>query len=153
MQKDLKIGMAIGLVLMASVALWLSTRPSLSTKARMLHSQKETADEQLNLAPNSPNISSNEIIDGTETEQSDSLMVINKLQQPPQPNLPDTAAYEQAEKTKTQKFHIVREGETLSDISYKYYSSSGKWQKILDANRKTIEDANKLRPGTKLIIP
>ncbi len=78
----------------------------------------------------------------------------------PEPESPDspegfpkTAQYEQTEKIKTQKFHIVREGETLSKISNKYYGSAGKWQKILDANRDTIKDPNKLIPGTKLIIP
>ncbi len=71
----------------------------------------------------------------------------------PQPELPDSAQYEQTEKIKPQKFHIVREGETLSRISILYYGSAGKWQKILDSNRKTITDANKIKPGTKLIIP
>ena len=71
----------------------------------------------------------------------------------PQPELPDSTQYEQTEKIKPQRFHIVREGETLSMISNLYYGSAGKWQKILDSNRKTITDANKIKPGTKLIIP
>jgi nucleoid-associated protein YgaU len=78
----------------------------------------------------------------------------------PQPELPDspegvprTTQYEQTEKIKPQKFHIVRKGETLSKISNLYYGSAGKWQKILDSNRKTITDANKIKPGTKIIIP
>jgi len=52
-----------------------------------------------------------------------------------------------------ERFHIVRRGETLSDISYKYYGSADKWQKILDANRKMIKDVNKPKPDVKLIIP
>lgn len=35
----------------------------------------------------------------------------------------------------------------------KYYGSAGKWRKILEANRGTVEDANTVRAGTKLIIP
>jgi len=61
--------------------------------------------------------------------------------------------YEQAEKIKTQKFHIVRKGETLYEISRKYYGSANNWKKIFDANRNVLEDANKLTPGIKLIIP
>jgi nucleoid-associated protein YgaU len=66
---------------------------------------------------------------------------------------PDSTIYEQAEKIKTQKFHIIRQGETLSNISYKYYGSANKWRMILDANRDEIEDVSKLKPGTKIIIP
>jgi nucleoid-associated protein YgaU len=50
------------------------------------------------------------------------------------------------------RFHIVRPGETLSAIAQQYYGSSNTWRKILDAN-KTLKDANKIAPGTKLIIP
>ena len=141
--------MALGLLLTSAAAIWLSTRPSLSTKARMFHSQQEAVDKQFSLATNSPNETRYVI----ETKQDDSIILADKLQQPTQPNLPDTTAHEQTEKIKTQKFHLVSKGETLSDISYKYYGSSNNWQKILDANRRTIEDANKLKPGTKLIIP
>jgi len=60
---------------------------------------------------------------------------------------------EQTEPIKTETFYIVRKGDTLSGISYKYYGSASKWPKIFEANRETISDANKLTPGTKLIIP
>ena len=72
---------------------------------------------------------------------------------PNEVNLPDLMMYEESEKIKTQKFHIVRKGETLSEISRKYYGSANNWKKIFDANRNVLEDANKLTPGIKLIIP
>jgi len=100
MQKDLKIGMVIGLGLAAVVAVWLSTQPSLSTKARMLHYERT----------------------GTNNTQQEA------------------------------RFHTVVAGEILSDISRKYYGSENKWQKILEANRFRIKDANKLNPGTRIII-
>jgi acetyl esterase/lipase/phage tail protein X len=59
----------------------------------------------------------------------------------------------QPETIRPQRFHIVRQGETLSEISYKYYGSTGKWRKIFEANRGTVKDANTVRSGTKLIIP
>jgi len=68
MQKDLKIGMVLGLVLAAAIAVWLSTLPCLSTKARMLQHSRPAASlhphndasqqesiEQSHLAPNTPN--------------------------------------------------------------------------------------------------
>jgi nucleoid-associated protein YgaU len=148
MQKDLKIGLVLGLVLVASALLWLATRPSLSPIARMSRTPNAVPAQESFVLPND--------LSANEANRADN--------QPPtispEPKSPDspegasrTAQYEQAEKIKPQKFHIVREGETLSKISNKYYGSAGKWQKILDANRDTIKDPNKLIPGTKLIIP
>ena len=143
MQKDLKIGLALGLVLVASVLLWLATRPSLSPIARMSR-VPDAAPAQESFKP------------ANKTDSTDNQSkAIN-----PQPELPDspggvpgTAQYEQTEKIKTQKFHIVLKGQTLTQISLIYYNSAGNWKKILDANRDKIKDPNKLIPGTKLIIP
>ena len=65
----------------------------------------------------------------------------------------DTNENERLHKIKSQRFHIVQKGETLSGIAYKYYGSAAKWPKILEANKDLIKDANKLKPGTKIIIP
>ncbi len=144
MQRDLKIGLVLGLVLTALAAVWLSTRPSLSIKARTLHSRKAGSSEEITIDEQTRFITvlSNTVPTGTtaaiKSEQS---------------NVSDFAVHEQPEKIKTTKFHIVRKSETLSNISYQYYGSAGKWQKILNANRKAIKDPHKLRPGTRLIIP
>ncbi len=53
----------------------------------------------------------------------------------------------------TVRIHIVQQGETLSQISSRYYSTANQWQKILNANRNAIEDPGKIRPGTRLFIP
>lgn len=141
MQKDFKIGMILGLVLVTAFALWLSTRPSLSIKARALNPRSA--------------------IGGNPTKQAKSLVVIDRLSPSDELKLPEFSANKQPEEDphfagtqiKTERFHIVRRGETLSDISYRYYGSADKWQKILDANRFPVKNPNRLRPGTKLIIP
>jgi len=143
MQKDLKIGLALGLVLVASALLWLATRPSLSPSARMSRIPNEVpvqeifkpADETGTVKDKPPIISS-------EPKSQDSAEAVL-----------GTAQYEQTEKIKTQKFHIVLKGQTLTQISQKYYGSADNWKKIFDANRDMIKDPNKLIPGTKLIIP
>jgi len=71
-----------------------------------------------------------------------------------EPNSPqDSTVHEQTEKIETQRFHVVRRGDTLSEISQTYYGSSAKWRKIFDANKETIKSPDRLSPGQKLIIP
>ena len=71
----------------------------------------------------------------------------------PSSGSPDTTGREKTEPSKTPRLHVVRQGETLSAIAQQYYGSANDWRKILAANEKSIKDANKIAPGTKLIIP
>jgi len=147
MQKDLKMGMLLGLVLVMAAMLWLSTGPGLSPKARILKLLRHRSTASLPETSGSPNNPS--------TKGSGALSAEDNQSKPPDSTIYSAGhpTVEQTEKIKTQKFHIVREGETLSEISRKYYDSANKWQMILDANRDKIEDVSKLKPGTKLIIP
>ena len=49
--------------------------------------------------------------------------------------------------------YVVQPGDTLASISRRFYHSSARWKEILDANRKSIDDPEKLRAGQSLIIP
>jgi len=49
--------------------------------------------------------------------------------------------------------HTVAEGESLSLISFKYYQSPNKWDKIVAANRTKLRNPDMLRPGMVLVIP
>ncbi|MHC4625655.1 MAG: LysM peptidoglycan-binding domain-containing protein [Planctomycetota bacterium] len=151
MQKDLKIGLILGLAIVSIAVLWLATRPSLSPQARIQDGRgTATAGESAarrGVAPNpvtgldsrrgkAPDTTATRVpIRPTRTDE--------RLQS-------DTAPATYAQH---QRFHIVRDGETLSKISYDYYGSAGRWRRIFEANRKTIKDANVVKPGTKLIIP
>jgi len=137
MHKDVKIGMVLGLVLVAAGAVWLSTRSSLSVRSRLLESRSIAVQQ----APSDTNFPSSISIAATSE-------VI-----PEQNNVSDFVVYDQTPTIKSQKFHIVAKGETLSSISSKYYGSAGKWRKIYDNNRDIIKDPNSLRPGTKLMLP
>lgn len=149
MQKDLKIGLISGLALVITAVLWLATRPNMSPQAEIpdlpeIPTPQQSVTPQKSIAPPEPVVTKK-----PETEDNQPPPVAAA----PLTELPDLSQYEQTEKIKTQKFHIVQKGETLSRISSQYYGSAGKWQKILEANRQTIKDANKLTPGMKLIIP
>jgi LysM repeat protein len=49
--------------------------------------------------------------------------------------------------------YVVREGDTLASISRKFYKTSGHWKKIRNANRSSVDDPGKLKPGQTLTIP
>lgn len=49
--------------------------------------------------------------------------------------------------------HKVVSGDTLAGIARKFYQNSGQWPKILEANKGTLEDPTKLKPGMILVIP
>jgi nucleoid-associated protein YgaU len=144
MQKDLKIGMILGLVLVTVTMLWFFAGSNLNPKARILNlrSNREAAAPPETFDP----VQSSEV--ETAREENNPLPATDNQSQEP-----EWKKYRQEEKIKTQRFHIISEGETLSEISRTYYDSARKWQKILDANRGVIEDVNKLKPGTKIIIP
>ena len=131
MPKDFKIGMLVGLALVIGATIWLSTHPSLSARARMPNPEnnedEQDTTEYPNFLANSPD--NHPVISEAESERKE----VKAVEGP--------------------RYHTVRNGETLSGISFLYYGSETKWQKILDANRNIIKDVKNLKPGTELIIP
>ena len=49
--------------------------------------------------------------------------------------------------------YVVRRGDTLASISRKFYKTSARWKRILDANRKAVDDPENLKVGETLTIP
>ena len=49
--------------------------------------------------------------------------------------------------------YTVQRGDTLASISRKFYKSSVRWQRILDANSETLSKPSDLKPGQTLVIP
>jgi len=161
MQKDMKIGLGLGLTLVIASVLWLATRPSLQPEARIQQPEDTNSIQQYPEQPVGPSIAKIPAPDSYAGQSGNldappvkiSSDAAGTGQENENNNAPDSTIYEQEEKIKPQKFHIVQKGETLSKISTLYYGSGGKWQKILDTNSNTITDENKIKPGMKLIIP
>ncbi|MHC4738443.1 MAG: LysM peptidoglycan-binding domain-containing protein [Planctomycetota bacterium] len=122
----------MGLILTAAAAIWLATRPGLSTNARMQSRDSATGREVLNSV-------------GSEDTETTAEQVI--------PLAVTRSPAEEQQTDKSVRFHIVQRGETLSSISYQYYGNSGEWRKIDSANSDVIKDENKVKAGTRLIIP
>jgi NitT/TauT family transport system substrate-binding protein len=49
--------------------------------------------------------------------------------------------------------HIVVAGDTLSQISFRYYRVQSRWMKIYEANRETIKNPDYIYVGQKIVIP
>ena len=150
MQKDLKTGLIAGLVLIIAALVYISTRPSLSTRARMLKANQ--LDSSLSAYDYQPEASDELYREPTEEQWESSheqaARIISKQIQKPR-----TGIYQQPTKITTYKFHIVRRGETLSGIARRYYGFASQWPRIYNVNRKVIDNPDVLIPGTKLVIP
>ena len=136
MQKDFKIGLAIGVTLAAAAVIWLATLPNLSARARAIQ-----AASNIKPSPKTPPYAAQPAL--SERRESTS-----SIETPDANNEPRVTSHE----TRT-KIHIVQKGDTLSSISAKYYGSANQWRKIVLANRNNLPDPNRLAPGIKLIIP
>lgn len=51
------------------------------------------------------------------------------------------------------QFYTIEKGDTLWKIAEKAYGNGAKYQKIFEANREVIKDADKIFPGQKIRIP
>jgi nucleoid-associated protein YgaU len=148
MQKDFKIGLAIGVTLAASVVLWLATLPNLSAQARALQ-----AASNINPSPKTPPIASSF---ATSPILPDSEIRNTNTEQQTTNNEQRTMPAPSEVKGSTEqppRIHIVQKGDTLSSISAKYYGSARQWRKIVTANSDNLPNPNRLTPGSKLLIP
>ena len=69
------------------------------------------------------------------------------------PALPDVAAPPPAAPAPQARIHTVKRGETLRLIAEHYYGNRNRSDEIYQANRSTLSDPNRIRPGQKLAIP
>ncbi len=50
-------------------------------------------------------------------------------------------------------FYTIKSGDSLSKIAKKFYGDGNLYNKIFEANREVIKDANLIYPGQKIRIP
>ena len=49
--------------------------------------------------------------------------------------------------------YTVQPGASLSKIAKEFYGNANEYQKIFEANRGTLQDPDKIKPGQELVIP
>jgi len=143
--KDYRIGLIVGSVLVAFALLWVATRPGLTPQPQPVPSGRDGRPR-----PAQPD--NRVILPGTSELSKTGKLSPNEPARAARGGSPGPTTRDANAPAPVTRVHIVRPGETLSAIAQQYYGSPNAWRKILDAN-KTLKDANKLTPGTKLIVP
>jgi len=60
---------------------------------------------------------------------------------------------EQPQRSDEVTYYTIQEGDVLTKISQKFYGTTTKWREIQQANLDVIPDADRLKPGTEIVIP
>ncbi len=70
------------------------------------------------------------------------------------PALPQpAAATSSAQAVSSEKKYTVQPGDTLSKIAEKFYGKASEYNRIFEANKNRLRDADHIRPGQELVIP
>ncbi len=146
MGKDYRIGLIVGSILAGLALLWVATRPSLTPQPQPAPSTRDHKNENPAKADHPATLP------GTSHAAATGKSASNEPARTASGGSPRPTVHDTNTPAKAARVHIVRAGETLSGLAQQYYGSANGWRKILDAN-KTLKDANKIAPGTKLVIP
>ncbi len=167
MRKDTKIGIFVTLVLGSGVILYLTTLDGMSMDKRILKTQEHNGievipqDEQYSQLPVYDEAVVSDVIEIRELdegiaapeESGEMEVVIPEVVEIRYINANRDKTYYEKQYT-TQRFHIVRKGESLWKISKKYYGKGGDWNRIYEANRTLLKKGPaSIKEGMKLIIP
>lgn len=167
--RDFKIGLICGAVLAFIALIWVVTRPTLSPQARMTAPPTDSAPKTRipELQPQTSQASPSEStpseppfeasipadpVDETPAPGTEPPAFEPEITEPIQTAQADSTTDEQ-DPNATVRYHVVRKDETLSSISQLYYGTPNQWRRIVQANTETIEDANRISPGTRIAIP
>ncbi|BBO18484.1 conserved hypothetical protein [Candidatus Brocadia pituitae] len=69
------------------------------------------------------------------------------------PALSQVVSVEEEKAVDSEKRHTVLQGDTLYTLAVKYYHNGTQWEKIFDANKKTLKSKKFLKIGQELVIP
>jgi len=153
MQRDVKVGIAIGVLLIALIAIFWWTKQS--NRPPTPPEPKEFTEPALPPAvepalPPGPVGAGQTTPGGAEgttppTGQAVAPMTGSATEAPAPPPPPPPVA---------KKTYKTQQGDSLATIAVKFYNDQNKWQPIYAANRATVgPDPNRLKVGLDLVIP
>jgi hypothetical protein len=165
MQRDQKIGLALGILLVGAVAAFFFRHepapdkplPALQTAEALDHRIAEKDRTPYLQGPESPQTAAGDPFSGADPFHSDQPggLVPDPI---PLGNDPMDAASNSASlaarpQPAAATHHVVQRGETLSSIAAKYLGSAARFEEVYQANTDRLRDANDLRVGMELRIP
>uniref|UniRef100_A0A7C4LN91 LysM peptidoglycan-binding domain-containing protein n=1 Tax=Schlesneria paludicola TaxID=360056 RepID=A0A7C4LN91_9PLAN len=167
MERDQKIGLALGILLVGAVAAFFfrheeppdAPLPELRTAADLDHkiAERKQAPYLQPAAPESADTSADPFPSESLQESPAAL--------PPDP-IPltghdleidplagSTSAVPAGQPVQEWTYHIVQRGETLSSIAARYLGSAARYEELFALNADRLHDANDLRVGMELRVP
>ena len=171
MQRDVKIGIVIGVLLIALIGIFWWARNDAPPQTPPRQDERigaELPPPQEPIAPAGLNDDSPYLPESTPVAAAPSSGTTSPAAPPagnPSATLHGTAAPPPEAPRPTPplttvdpappaaRYHTVAKGETLSAIAKTYYGTTTKWRMIRDANRDKIPDPNRLKVGVKIVIP
>ena len=170
MQRDTKIGIAIGVLLVALVVIFWWAQQEENTLRVPPAEERPVAVEGITEPPTAPTGGSDAGIDPAAVDMADVLgRAAERLEDKTgaaegsgdeavgsdgsqEGGVAGSGATPPAGEVKA-RTHVVRSGETLTGIAKEYYGAGASWRRIYEANRAVIPDPDRLGVGMKLTIP
>ena len=137
MPKDFKIGMGLGLLIVAAAMIWFLSRSNSNMNPAISYKNELTADQR---------VSSYGLLPPQDNKKNESMLEILEAEA-------REKGLKNALEMEWPKIHVVQQGQSLSQISNQYYGTPAKWEKILDANRLKLKNKDQIRPDMRLLIP
>ncbi len=144
MNKDVKTGMLIGLVLVIIAVIAVSIWPGGRVQQRHMQADGNKGDEP-------PAESINGSTPPHENDSDRRAAAVQKEMQRVAAHVIEEL--EQATIEAGPRIHVVAEGETLTHIAQLHYGDVNKWETIAAANKNLLPNVNRIRPGMRLRIP
>ena len=152
-RKDFKIGLIVGLFILISGMIWLSTGTELSPQRKLAITHQQNLQEKQSTTTDSSLEPPSPIATPPIHPETPSPTPLSPLRPTIASSTPEATKVTEQSRESTHRTHQVQSGETLSDIAFHYYGSSAQWRKIQAANPDLLANPNKIRIGMRLIIP
>lgn len=162
MQRDVKTGLIVGVVLVAIGVLFWSQSPE-SQRPAQFDEPDFIGGEALDPVAPTPMAT---LGDAFADIQTPTVFRLSEPSARPESEPSDAPRAERAPAPEPEpepvaasrpepgrRVHLVERGDSLWSLAAKYYGNGGKWKVIAEANRDALPNTDRLRPGMRLVIP